>query len=521
MNFNEHARRVGLLLLAVTALLVWRVSRAEVLSADGLRYTAQARKIAAGDWYGGLVRSVDHPMYPLQIAGVWTLVGMPDTPVGWQNAAWAASLVHGILIVIPLYWIARTLFGDNAAWLGVTAFYAVPHTSQILADALSESTFLHFWCWSLAFALQFLQKGRPGWLAGVAIAGAMAYYTRPEGMLICLALGLTILVTPLLPRTRVDWPRLGRVLALLGIATALFSVPVVMSRGSVGTKPAIAKVLGLQKRAPAKAVERERPLDPNQTELQTWAHATAAFYRAVKEATTSFGLVLAAIGFATWRRPNAASARGGLLVVFILGLSTLALVRLHATQGYCAPRHTLVPSQILLLGSGAGLVWIATQLITSLSRLRFIPAGIQAQPGPVVWLALALVWGGSQAGAFLKPIGYDALGYRQAGEFLARTTDKNEPIIDLTGWSPFYAAHPGYTFFNIDQVFAKNDARYVVVREAHLVGPWDYCKLMVQLTQGATRVATFPEKPGKRQSRVFIYEKPGPVAAKPADTAQK
>ena len=521
MTLTDHARRVALLMMAATALLVWRASRAEVLSADGLRYTTQAKKIAAGDWYGGLVKSVDHPMYPLQIAGVWTIIGMPDTPVGWQNAAWTASCIHGVLLVIPLYWIGRNLFGDNAAWLGVAAFYAVPHTSQILADALSESTFLHFWCWSLGCALEFLRKGRPAWLAGVATAGAMAYWTRPEGMLICLALGLTILVTPLLPHTRVDWPRLGRVLALLGVATALFSVPVVLSRGSIGTKPAIAKVLGLQKRSAAHAVERERPLDPNQTELQTWAEAVAAFYRATKEATTSAGLALAAIGFATWRRPSAASARSGLLVLFILGLSALALVRLHATQGYCAPRHTLVPSQILLLGSGAGLYWVSNKLLEVLSRFRLIPAGLPAQPGPVVWLLLAVVWGSAQASAFMKPIGYDALGYRQAGEFLAKTTGKTEPIIDLTGWSTFYAAHPGYSFYNIDQVFVKNDARYIVVREAHLIGPWDYCKLMNQLTTGATRIATFPEKPGKRQSRVLIFEKPAPVAVKTGDSAKK
>ncbi|MEI7923775.1 MAG: glycosyltransferase family 39 protein [Planctomycetota bacterium] len=507
MNFTEHARRVACLLMAVTALLVWRVSRAEVLSADGLRYTSQASKIANGDWRGGLVGSVDHPMYPLQIAGIWTIVGMPDTPVGWQNAAWTASLIHGILIVIPLYWIGRNLFGDPVAWLGVVAFYAVPHTSQILADALSESTFLHFWCWSVGFALEFLKRGRPGWLLGVAASGAMAYWTRPEGLLICIALGLTILVTPLLPSTRVDWPRLGQVLAMLGLATAIFSVPVILSRGSIATKPAIAKVLGLQKRAAVHAVERERPLDPNQTELETWAIASSAFYQSTKQATTGLGLALALIGFITWTRPNAAAARSGLLIVFILSLAAAALIRLYATQGYCAPRHTLVPSQILLIGSGAGLYWVSSRLMGLVAKIKLVPNAIQAQPGPAIWLMIASVWCVSQADAFLKPIGHDALGYRLAGEYLQNEIGStNEPIIDLTGWAPYYANHPGYTFKNINDAFTNQDARFVVVRKSHLVGPWDYCRTMEKLTQGATQIATFPKNAGRRQSQVILFE---------------
>ncbi|MFM7128338.1 MAG: hypothetical protein ACKO0V_03155, partial [bacterium] len=62
MTTHDHFRRLGCLFMAVAALLVWRVSSAEVLSADGLRYTAQAKRITAGDWSGGLVGSVDHPM---------------------------------------------------------------------------------------------------------------------------------------------------------------------------------------------------------------------------------------------------------------------------------------------------------------------------------------------------------------------------------------------------------------------------------------------------------------------------
>ncbi len=517
MTTHDHARRLGCLLMAVSALLIWRVSSAEVLSADGLRYTAQAKRITAGDWSGGLVGSVDHPMYPLQIAAVRSLASLPETARGWQNSAWAASLLHGILLAVPLYLVARRLFGDEQALLGVVAFYAVPLTSQILADALSESTFLHFWCWSLWFALEFLNRGRPGWLAGVAVAGALAYWTRPEGMLVCVALGLTILLTPILPRTRIDWPKFGRVLAMLAVASAVFSIPLVLSRGSIATKPAMAKVLGLKARAGAHAVERERPLDPGQTELQTWAIAAKAYFKATRQATTTPGLVLAVIGLFLWRRPTAAAARQGLLVLLILFASAAALVRLHATQGYCAPRHTMVPSQLLLLAAGSGLYWLGERFMNLISRIQKLPEGARLEPGPLVWILFAMIWGGLHTTDFLKPIGNDALGYRLAAEFLAPNLKPDEPVADLTGWAPFYADHPGYTFATINNAFNDPNLRYVVVREAHLIGPWDYCLTMKKLTADSARVAEFPsraESSKSRVSRVIVFEKPLKIAVR-------
>jgi len=113
---------------------------------------------------------------------------------------------------------------------------------------------------------------------------------------------------PLLERTRIDWPNFGRVLAMLTIATAVFSVPLILSRGTIGTKPAIAKVLGLQNRSGPHAVEREKPLSPNQSELAIWAEAARAYCRSTKQLTTDAGLVLAIIGLLTWQRPNTAAA---------------------------------------------------------------------------------------------------------------------------------------------------------------------------------------------------------------------
>ena len=69
-----------------------------------------------------------------------------------------------------------------------------------------------------------------------------------------------------------------------------------------------------------------------------------------------------------------------------------------------------------------------------------------------------------------------------------------------------------YTFANI--IDAPNDAglRYIVVRDAHLRGPWPYCDQIRSIVGHLKPVATFPEHPKKRQAQVYVFERPAAFA---------
>ena len=109
-------RRIGLLIVLAGALLGWLSAHTEILFADGLRYVRQAQTLERGSWTEGLLRAVDHPVYPLEIALAHRLIG-GEGPESWQAAAQAAAIAAGILLVVPLYLVARELFGDASAWL--------------------------------------------------------------------------------------------------------------------------------------------------------------------------------------------------------------------------------------------------------------------------------------------------------------------------------------------------------------------------------------------------------------------
>ena len=249
MTTIPHGRRLGLLIVAASALLWWLTAHTDVFFADGLRYIAQARAIDQGSWRQGFVRSVDHPIYPMAIAAVHRLIGGHD-PRDWQMAAQVAAAISGVLLVIPVYLISLEVFGPASAWLACFLLYLLPFNGHVLADALSESTFLLFWSLGLWAALRFLRDGRLLWLPLVIALSVLAYLTRPEGLILPVALLGSLLLLSVFYAG--EMPRKNRWCAI-GVLVAgpiLAAGPFMMMKGGISTKPSILRVLGPGSRRP-------------------------------------------------------------------------------------------------------------------------------------------------------------------------------------------------------------------------------------------------------------------------------
>ena len=143
-------------------------------------------------------------------------------------------------------------------------------SSSIVVNVLSESTFLLFWTWGLWAAVRFLREGRFSWLPLAIGFGILAYLSRPEGMLLPLAMVATLGLLPFHRSTRINWPRWWRAVAFLVLGSLALAGPFMAMKGGPGTKPAIARVLGLAPASPPEALERERPLPADQSVLTTY-----------------------------------------------------------------------------------------------------------------------------------------------------------------------------------------------------------------------------------------------------------
>jgi 4-amino-4-deoxy-L-arabinose transferase-like glycosyltransferase len=496
---------------ATAALLGWLVGHTDVLFADGLRYIEQARRLERGDWSGGVRRAVDHPLYPLAVAGAHRALRLGDGPGGWQAAAQGASALAGVLLAVPLYLVARELFGGSAGWLACLLWILAPVPARVSADALSESTFLLCWTWGVWAALRYCQRGSAGWLAPTLGLGALAYLARPEGLLLPAALAAVLAATPLLPAARLDRRRWWAAAALLVLGPAVLVGPYVAAKGGIGTKPAVARLLGLAPPSGPDAVERAEPLVPGRSGLATAGSAARAAGMAVARAVTNPLLPFAAVGVAAalWRR-WAVAARAWVFLGVVAAAALLALARLYATGGYCTPRHALIVALPLFAAAASGLRVAAAGLARALRR-----KGVVRAPSAVrfaltralpAFAGLALMAPGLPA--LVAPLNAESGGYREAGRWLARHAAPGERVADVTGWAQFYSERSGYSFANLVEAPADPALRWVVVRDAHLAGPWGYCDRLRALVAGARVAARFPPERLPGRSRVTVYERP-------------
>jgi hypothetical protein len=504
----QHTARVALLMASAAALLGWELRHTEATFADGLRYLHRAERIERGNWTDGVLQGIDHPLHPLGIVAARRVIGGTG-PGSWERAALALCFVCAVLLVIPTYLLALELFGAEAAWLACVLVLLNPIIGYIVVNILSESTFLLVWTFGLWAAVRFLREGRFLWLPLAIGFGALAYLTRPEGMLLPAAVLLTLLLLPLLRATRINWPRWWAALAFLAAGSVLLAGPYVAIKGGLGTKPGIARVLGLAPRSDPMGLERERPLPPDQSALEIYRAATIRMFKVFRAAVTPplFAVGLLGLGLAALQGTR---IRAWLFLSIILAASAVGLVRLHATGGYCTVRHGLVPGMILTLAAAHGLAWIMGKVAIPGRWLGL--ASERLRPGPAVWAALLALFvivpnvrglGPATAGPYSV--------YQLTGQWLAQHTDASGAVLDLTDWALFFSQRPGYPFATVYEAPSHPDLRWIVVRRPHVEGHWHYSQVVRDLIGDREPVALIPPNPTHDQVQIRVYDRLAPA----------
>ncbi len=509
MTTFQHAARAGLLMAVAAALLGWALRHTEASFADGLRYIHQAAQIHDGTWRDGLVKGIDHPLHPLLIAASHQLLGGAG-PGSWQRAALVLCFASAVLLVIPIYLLALELFGDHTAWVACVLVIVNPIVSYVVVNVLSESTFLLWWSFGLWGGVRFLREGRFLWLPLAIGFGALAYLTRPEGMLLPAALTATLLILPFLRVTRINWPRWWSAIAFLLGGLVLLVGPYIAIKGGLGTKPGIARVLGLAPRSLPLALERERPLGPDQTDLATYQIASTRMLKVFRAAVTPPLFPLAVLGIFLAVR-NANRPRAELFLAIVLAASAVALVRLHATGGYCTVRHGLVPGIILTMFAASGLTWLMNKVSIPGKWLGL--AHERLRPGPAVWTALITILVVIPNVRALGPLNPGPFSvYQSTGHWLAENTRASDQVLDLTDWSLYFSGRSGYIFANVYEAPTDPSTRWIVARKPHVDGHWNYSEVIRTMLAGREPVAVIPQDARPDQVQIRIYDRLMPVS---------
>lgn len=178
---SANTRRDLLLILGLA--FVWRllfllgIPRV-IDTADAIHYLAYAEHLRTGEWL-----AVD-PKIPLGYPALAALAGMLVDDI--ESAARFVSFLASLLLVVPVYRLARALHGRPVACVAATTVAIWPWLADYGSRVSTEALAVTLWFTAVYLLLRAARgPGLYGLYAAAALAGL--YLTRPEGLFILLA----------------------------------------------------------------------------------------------------------------------------------------------------------------------------------------------------------------------------------------------------------------------------------------------------------------------------------------------
>ena len=429
--------RIALVALLAIGVRGWVITHTEVVARDSIGFIRYALQLEDEPLLQVIRRSEQHPGYPLSVM----LVSKPVRALtgglscdAMTLSAQLASAIAAILMIVPVFFLGKALFGRQAGFLAAALLQCLPVFVHVTTDGLSEALFLLFLSSGLYFAVAGMQipSARRFLLCGLFTG--LAYLTRPEGGELALAAGLILVAVG---SRSWGWRRTAIRAAALAAGFLPFLAFYVGITGHLTNKPTGQEWLGKQQEA-APIVAKNCPTllaafwDPQLEEGKSrllWGGKTL-FWETAK-AFHYVGAVLAVLGL-IWFRRRLRDDAGMWVSLALAGIHAVVLWRMAIVTGYISERHTLV---FVLIGS----LWAAA-VIPELGRWlgSYI---VLARPDVARW-GTALICAGLLISALpelSKPLHANRAGHHAAGCWMATHVSAADEIIDPFCWGHYYA----------------------------------------------------------------------------------
>ncbi len=175
---------------------------------------------------------------------------------------------------------------------------------------------------------------------------------------------------------------------------------------------------------------------------------------------------------------------------------------------------------LLTLAAANGIAWLMRSIVIPGQWLGHGEERFRLGPG--VWAAMLagliavphVQWMTTYHGSFAA--------YRDAGTWIAQTkANDHGKVLDMTDWSLFFSGQPGFKFSEVHWAAIDPNTRWVVVRDAHLRGRWNFGPVVRKLIAGRDPILTIPAKPKPHEVQILIYDRRGPLRPEVAQQAAK
>ena len=366
---HRQLRDLAAVVLVALAMRAYVMCVMGVVSKDALWFVTGAQAIADGDYRAWL----GHDQHPLTGACVW-LAGVASGD--WIRGGRIFNVVVGALTAAPVYFLGRALFGHLAglcaAWF--LAFHA--HAARYSADVLSEPLYVFLFLSAILFGMLGVVEDKKRWLALCGVASALAYLTRPEGVMSVLVPGAWLCCQHIGDLCS-DWKRRFARIGVLSLAFMALAAPYMIYVGGLSRKKSATEIIKFTRVRPANAAAtppapQSKTADGDETATQEavrhYLRSGYSLLGKLVSACTHTLMPLMVLGLIC-RRRGPALKRGELFLGSVVVLYLLLLFGVRTSAGYISRRHAFPIAMILMTWSGAGAL-AAAHWLTRIRRLR-------------------------------------------------------------------------------------------------------------------------------------------------------
>ncbi len=473
---------LALLMLLVLGIRAWQMTHTEVAARDSIGFIRYAWLLEnSNDWKSVIKDAQQHPGFPFAIY----LASKPvryfvdsDLAFAFQISSQLVSSVFSVLLVLPLFFLAREIFDFRVAVWSVLLFEFLPAISKVLGDGLSEGMFLFFAASALACVLSaFKNNNILTWLFAGLFSGG-AYLVRPEGIIIAFA-SFVVLAGSILLGKFSDLQlmrRNGTGLVSLSLGFMMLAVPFVLTVGKLTTKPTGQKILEKMSLAPAENDNRlamvstsevgHLPLfaswwegeDKSPAARFAWSFMVLgdSYLKGLNYLGCAFALIgLFSTPINVWGKP------GVMVVVLSFLILNVAFYRVALVMGYLSERHAVLALMLMVIWSAYGGIVLGNWFLALFGGDN--SQGLIFKINQVSVLLLILLVPSIYKS--METLHYNREGFRQAGKWLAMNSKPGDPVEDPFCWSHYYA---GKVFLEgaMDLRFSEPRVKYVIVERS-------------------------------------------------------
>ncbi len=173
----DYRPLILIMIIALGLRILWMASNAVVISGEGAEYVRMAQNLVAGNGLTGNFEGPETmyaPFFSVLTAGLDLLVKDAEL------AAHIITLIFGTVLIVPLFFITRRMYGDHVAFLGAALVAFHPLFIALSGSIYNEDVYIPLLLAGVYFGMSSLESRRNRDFVLLSVCLSLAYVCRPE-----------------------------------------------------------------------------------------------------------------------------------------------------------------------------------------------------------------------------------------------------------------------------------------------------------------------------------------------------